>query len=147
MAGKSDYFENALLQYIFHGVVAAGMEGVFGTPGSPLTQFHLSLHSADPGDAAVTGQQTNELTYGGYARIAVNRNSAAWGITGNQVSPLQIVEFPECTSGSQTATHVGIGTAATGEGKLLYSGAITPAIAISVSIVPRLKTTSKLTED
>lgn len=145
MAGKTDVFENDLLKLIFHGIAIANIAD--NAASSPITSLYLSLHTADPTDAAASGQQTNEATYTGYARVGLVRSAAGWTITGNSMSPVANVEWPICTAGTESATHVGIGTAASGAGKLLYSGAVTPAIAIAPGVTPRMTTASTLTED
>lgn len=145
MAGKSDVFENDILKLIFWGTAIANIAD--NAAASPITQLYISLHTADPTDAAASGQSTDETTYTGYARVALNRNSGAWAITGNSVSPIANIDFGACTAGTASITHVGIGTAASGAGKLLYVGAITPAISVTAGVIPRLTTASTLTED
>lgn len=145
MAGKTDVFENDLLSLIFWGTAIANIADNAAT--SPATILYLSLHTADPTDAAASGQNTSETTYTGYARMAMNRNSGAWAISGNSVSPVANVDFGTCTAGTATITHVGIGLASSGTGKLLYAGALSPAIAVTTGVIPRLTTASTLTED
>lgn len=145
MAGKTDVFENDILKLIFHGTAIANIADNAAT--SPITILYLSLHTSDPLDTATTGQTTNETTYTGYARVALNRNSGAWTITGNSVSPVANIEFGECTAGTASITHVGIGTASTGNGKLLFVGVITPAISVAAGVIPRLTTASTIVED
>ena len=145
MAGKTDVFENDILKLIFWGTAIANIAD--NAAASPATILYLSLHTADPTDAAASGQSTSETTYTGYARIAMNRNSGAWAITGNSVSPVANVDFGTCTAGTATITHVGIGLASSGTGKLLYAGSLSPAIAVVAGVIPRLTTASTLTED
>lgn len=145
MAGKTDVFENDLLNLIFNGTPIANIAD--NAASLPLTTLYLSLHTADPTDAAASGQSTSEATYTGYARVAVTRSSAGWTVSGNSVSPVANVEFGKCTAGTATITYAGIGTAASGTGKLLYVGAISPAIAVSAGVIPRLTPASTITED
>ena len=145
MAGKTDVFENDLLKLIFNGDSIANLAD--NTSTSPLTALYLSLHTADPGDNAVSGQTTNETAYTGYARIGLARTSAGWTVTGGSVSPTANVEFGTCTAGSAVITHVGVGTSETGTGKLLYSGALSPYITVVAGVIPRLTTASTITED
>jgi hypothetical protein len=140
---KSDTFENALLRLIFNATAMANIADNAAT--APATNLYVSLHTADPGEAGT--QATNETTYTGYARIPVARTSAGWVVTLNSVSPAASVTFAECTAGTATITHFGVGTAATGAGVLLYSGTITPNLAVSTGVTPLLKTTSTITED
>ena len=145
MAGKTDVFENDILKLIFNGAAIANIAD--NAAAAPLTNLYLSLHTADPTDAAASGQATNETTYTGYARVAVARTSGGWTVTGNSVSPVANISFPQCTGGTATITHVGIGTVSSGAGKLLYAGAMTPSIAIAIGVVPQITTASTITED
>ena len=140
---KGNTFENDLLKLVFNGDAIANLADNAGA--SPLTDLYVSLHTADPGEDG--NQSTSECTYTGYARVSVARTSGGWTITANSVSPTADIDFPQATAGSETATHMGIGTAASGAGKLLYSGAISPNIAISNGVIPRLGTGTTITED
>lgn len=141
---KSNTFENDLLKLIFNGTAIANLAD--NASSSPLTNLYLALHTADPGESGT--QSTSEVVYTGYARIAVVRTTAGWVVTDNSVSPAAAIEFGEMTAGTPgTATHVTIGTASTGAGKVLYRGALTPTVAYNVGVVPRLRTTSTITED
>lgn len=141
---KSNTFENDLLKLIFNGTPIDGLADNAAI--SALTHLQVSLHTADPGEAG--NQSTNEISYTGYARIAVLRTSGGWTVTNNSVSPNSPIEFGEMTGGTGgTATYAAIGTAATGTGKILYSGALSPTIAVALGVIPRIKTTSTITED
>ena len=141
---KSNTFENDLLKLIFCGTAIANMadNAAFG----PVTNLYVALHTAGPGEAG--NQGTSEVAYTGYARVAVARTSGGWTVTGNSVSPAAGIEFPEMTGGADgVATHASIGTDASGTGKILYSGALTPNIGYALGVTPRIKTTSAITED
>lgn len=141
---KGDTFENDILKLIFHGTPIPNIADNAAT--SPLTSLFVSLHTADPGEGG--NQTTNETAYTGYARKAVPRSSSGWTITGNTVNPAAVIEFNECTGSPGPAiTHFAIGTAATGAGKILYKGTVTPNITMAVGVVPAIKTTSTITED
>ena len=141
---KSNTFENDLLKLIFNGTPIANLAD--NAASAPLTNLYVALHTADPGEGG--SQSTNEVAYTGYARVAVARTPSGWVVTGNSVSPATNIEFGEMTGGTPgTATHASIGTAATGTGKILYKGALTPTIAYNLGVVPRIKTTSTITED
>ncbi len=102
---------------------------------SPLTNLYVSLHTADPGEGG--SQTTNECAYGSYARVAVARSGSGWTVSGNTATNAALVQFPQCTSSSETATHVAVGTAASSTGKLLYKGALSASLAISSGIQPQ----------
>lgn len=140
---KGNTFENDLLELIFNGTAIANIADNAGT--SPLTDLYVSLHTADPGEAGT--QESNECAYTSYARVAVSRDSSGWTVTDNSVSPTANVDFPAATGGTETATHMGIGTDSTGTGKLLYFGSIAPTISISTGVIPRISTSTTITED
>lgn len=149
---KSDSWENSLLLLLFNNTNVANVGDATGLRGSTVAgQLFLALHTADPGEAGT--QTTNEVTtgaYTGYARVGLNRASGAGGftVTGNSVSPFANVDFPACTAGTgATLTHFSIGTATSGAGVLLYKGAISPTIAVSNGVTPRLTTATAVTED
>lgn len=140
---KGNTFENEILALIFNGSAIANLAD--NAASGPLTNLYVALHTGDPGEAGT--QATNECTYTGYARVAVARTSGGWTVTGNSVSPNADITFGACTAGSETATHASIGVASSGATKLLYSGAISPTIAISSGVTPTIPTSSTITED
>jgi hypothetical protein len=140
---KSNALETDLLELLFNGTALADLAE--NDASSPATNLYVSLHTADPGEAG--NQTTSECAYGSYARVAVARTSGGWTVSGNQVVPAAAINFPQATSGSETATHFGIGTAPSGSGYLMYKGTITPNIAISNGVTPQLTTATAITED
>ena len=130
---KGNTFENDLMKLIFNATAIANIAD--NAASSPLTNLYVSLHTADPGEGG--DQTTSEATYTSYARVAVSRNSGGWTVTGNQAENAALVQFPQCTGGSNTLTYVGVGTASTLAGKLLYSGALTASLAVSSGIQPQ----------
>lgn len=141
---KGNTFEEDILRLIFNGTAIANLAD--NAASSPLTNLYLALHTADPGESGT--QTTSEVSYTGYARVAVARTSGGWTVTANSASPTAAIEFGEMTSGTPgTATHASIGTASSGGGKILYKGALSPSVAYNVGVVPRLRTTSTITEE
>jgi hypothetical protein len=140
---KGNTFENDLLKLIFTATAIANIAD--NAAASPLTSLYVALHTGDPGESG--SQTTNECAYTSYARVAVVRTGSGWSVSGNSCSPGASIDFPAATGGTETATHASVGTAASGAGKLLYSGAISPTIAISSGVTPRLTTSSTITED
>ena len=123
---KSNAFETDLLNYVFNKTAFSW---------DSITNLYLSLHTADPGEAGT--QATNEATYTSYSRVAVSRSGSGWAVSGDTASNLSLVQFPQCTGGSSTVTHVGIGIAASGAGVLLYSGVLGSALTITNLITPQ----------
>jgi hypothetical protein len=141
---KGDTFEADFLKLVFQAVAIANIADNAAT--SPLTNLHVSLHTADPGEAG--NQTTSEISYTGYARVAVARTTGGWAITGNSISPVANIDFGAMTAGAGgTVTHFAVGTAATGTGKVLYKGTVTPNIAVTVGVTPRVTTASTITEE
>lgn len=132
MAGKGNNNAINFLKLLFQAVNWANVAD--NTATSPLTNLYVSLHTADPGP---TGDQTtNESAYTSYGRVAVARTSGGWSITAETISNVAAINFPACTGGTSTVTHVGIGTLTSGAGVLLYSGALTSSLAVSNGITP-----------
>ena len=141
---KSNTFENDLLKLIFNGTGIANLAD--NASSAPLTHLYIALHTSDPGESGT--QSTNEVSYVGYSRVAVARSAGGWTVTDNVVSPTSAIEFGEMSGGTPgTATHVSVGTASTGGGKILYRGVLTPSVAYNIGVVPRIRTTSTITED
>ena len=139
---KGNTFENDLLQMIFNAQAIANICDDAAT--SPLTNLYVSLHTADPGEGG--DQTTTEATYTSYARVAVARTSGGWTVSANSVSPAANIDFPACTGGSSTVTYFAVGTASSSTGKILYSGAVSPSIAVTSGVTPRLTTATAITE-
>ena len=141
---KGNTFENDWLKLIFNATAIANIAD--NAAAAPLTNIYVSLHTGDPGE---TGDQlTNEIAYTGYARVAVARTTGGWTVTANSVSPVAAIVFGQMTAGAGgTVTHAVAGTAASGTGKLLYKGTVTPNIVVSNGVTPQLPTTSAITED
>ena len=142
MAGKAQTFAGDILKLIFLGTAITGLAQNHATP---LTQLWVSLHTADPGETPASGQATSEVAYTGYARVAVARGAGAFSVTDDVLSLIVDVLFGKCTAGTATATHVSFGTDATGTGKILYSGPISP-ITIAANVRPIIEAGSTITE-
>ena len=128
--------EQALLDLLFLNTDWAGIGDAGGLQNSAAAgSFHISLHSADPGEAG--NQSTNEISYTGYARVAVARTAGGWTRTVSTISNTALVQFGQCTGGTATATHFGIGTDSTGTGNLLLKGALNASLSISNGIQPQ----------
>ena len=133
---KSNSLENAWLLLLFNNTNIALVGDATGLRGSSTAgSLYVSLHTGDPGEAG--NQTTNECAYGSYARVAVARSGAGWTVSGNAVTNAALIQFPQCSSGSETATHFAIGTASSGTGKVLYKGALSASLAISSGIQPQ----------
>ena len=139
---KGNTFETDILALIFNATAIADLAENDTT--APATNLSVALHTADPGEAGT--QLTSETAYTGYARVNVARTTGGWTVAGGSVSPVANIDFGECTASPGAAiTHFSVGS--TVANKLLYSGTVTPNITMAVGVIPRLKTTSTVTED
>jgi hypothetical protein len=129
---KGNTFENDLMKLIFQATAIANIAD--NASSGPLTNLEVSLHTADPGEGG--SQTTSEANYTDYARVPVARSAAGFTVTNNQAVNAGTVTFPQCTGGSSTVTYFAVGTAHTGTGKILYSGALTAQLAITNGITP-----------
>lgn len=129
---KGNAFESEIVALIFNATAIADIAQ--NDSSDPLTNLYVSLHTADPGESG--DQTTSEANYTGYARVAVARTSGGWTVSNNQATNTAIVNWPACTGGSSTVTYFAVGTASSGAGKILYSGALTAPLAISAGITP-----------
>ena len=144
---KSNTWENDLLLLLFNNTNSSLIGDATGLRGSTTAgSLYVSLHTGDPGEAGA--QNTSEATYTGYARVAVARSGSGWTVTGNAVENESAITFGACTAGSSNVTHFGVGTDASGAGKLLYKGALSPTINITPGITPQIPAAGlDITED
>ena len=140
----SNQFEADILGLIFNATAISGLAD--NASASPLTNLYVALHTADPGEGG--NQSTNEVSYTGYARVAVPRSGAGWTLAGQTISPTAVIEFGEMTAGTAgAATYASVGTAASGAGKVIIRGALSPTIPFQVGTVPRIRANSTITLD
>lgn len=134
---KGNTTENDLMKYVFNATAFSW---------NALTDLYISLHTADPGEGG--SQTTSEANYTSYARVAVSRSGGGWTVTGNQAVNAALVQFPQASGGSSTCTYVAVGTASSGAGQILYSGALSSSLSVSTGIQPQFAPGSlTITED
>jgi len=126
---KGNTFENDVLLITFNATLSSHLGTLSGSGNANL---YVALHTGDPGEAG--SQTTSEATYGSYARQAVARSGSGWTVSGNTAVNFATISFPECTSGSETISHVSIGTVSSGAGQILYSGALNASRLVSSGI-------------
>lgn len=120
----SNATETALLQYIFEGTATAW---------AAATDLDIHLHTADPGEAG--NSTTSEATYTSYALVTVSRAGTAWTTTGPTTTNDNLIQFPQCSGGSNTITHVSITPNASTT--ILFSGALSSSLSVSSGIQPQ----------
>ena len=99
---------------------------------------YIALHTADPGDAGTA--VTNECSYTGYARVAVDADTGFSAASGGSTANTGIISFDECDAGyvgTQVVTYWSIVTTASGAGQIIYSAELTAPRSISAGITPQ----------
>ena len=122
---KGNTTENDVVKFLFNNVAMPSY-------GSNL---YLSLHTADPGEAG--DQTTAECAYTNYARVSVSRDAGGWTVSGSQSQNVSLIQFPVSASGPEVATHLAIGTAGSGAGQIIASGALAATLTINNLIQPQ----------
>lgn len=132
---KSSTFANDLLGLVLRRVAVANIAD--DAASSPLTSVYISLHTSDPG---VGGAQTTNEVSGltGYARLAITRGTSGWDApSGGATANTALAQFAEITAGTATVTHIAVGTASSGAGKVLWAGALAASRNLSAGIQPQ----------
>jgi len=118
--------DKAVMDAFFTAVFTGTWSTIAQNAAAPATNLYVSLHTADPG--AGGSQNTSEATYTSYARVAVARTTGGWTTSsltpGSQVVNAGAITFPQCTGGSNTITHWGIGLSSSGAGTLNAFGPV-----------------------
>ncbi len=150
MASKTAVMQYGLLRLIFSGL--AGNSSWGATAGT--TAIWVSLHTADPGEAASTA---SEGGYTAYARAQTDRSTVGtspfgWAVSSGTVAtvaPTGTINFPQvATTSTGTFTFAAIwpSSAATST-QAYYVASISPTINFSQNVTPQLTTASSITED
>ncbi len=121
---KSNATETDMLALIFTDVTPVW---------DSATDLEIHLHVADPGEAGTSA--TSPATYTSYAPVTVSRSTSGWTVTGNTCTNDALIQFPQCTGGTNTLTHVSITPA--GSTQILYKGALHSPLAASSGIQPQ----------
>lgn len=122
---KSNATENDVLKMMLQGIDPSWRANAV---------MYVALYTADPGEAGTA--VTNEADYGGYARVAVTKASG-WTDGGSIFSNSGLIQFPQCTSGTNALTHFGIVTTPSGAGQLITSGALSATLNVASGIQPQ----------
>lgn len=136
MGGKSNVFETALLQHIFQNADIANIGDAAGLQNSATAgNLYVALcTSASVADDTTAG---TEAAYTGYARVAVERSSSGWTVSGNQVVNAADVVFGDNASAGVTIRYVEIYTAASG-GTRLYWTRLSEDYTVASGVTPML---------
>lgn len=113
--------ENDILEKIFKATAL---------PWDAAANLALHLHTADPGEAG--SSDTSECAFGSYAPVNIARSGSGFTVTGNVVQNAALVQFAECTSGSETVTHFSV--TPQGSTQILIKGALTSPLPVSTGV-------------
>jgi len=141
----SNTTEDAILNLVFRAVAWANYAD--NAASTPETNIVNALHTADPADAGT--QSTTEAAYTSYARVNVARSAGGYAASsGGSVSPVANIDFPASGAAGTTVTHFSTGKSGGGASAILWSGTVTPNVAIGAAgITPRLTTATVHTLD
>lgn len=117
--------ETDVLNYAFRGVVPSW---------GAQANYWFAAHTADPGEAGTA--VTSEAAYGSYARVLVVRSSGL-SVSGNTVSNVALVQFPQSTVAGSAITHISIVDTASGAGKIIGRMTLASSIPTSIGIQPQ----------
>ena len=90
---------------------------------------------------------TSEAAYGSYARVNVARSGSGWTVSNNAAVPAAEIAFPAATSGTETETHFSTGKTGGGATAILFSGTVTPNIAVATGVTPKLTVATTISLD
>lgn len=121
---KANNTESDVLKMLLQGTDPAYRAGA---------NLYLALFTADPGEA---GSIADEATYTSYARVTLVK-ATAWTDAGSTFSNAGLIQFPQCTGGSNLITHVALITTASGAGQILYKGALNSSLTVTNLIQPQ----------
>ena len=143
MAGFSDNTENAILNLMYSATNWSLVAD--NTATTPMTNVHVALHTADPGDAGT--MQTSEVAYTSYARVNVARSTGWTTASTGVISPAAQIDFPAGTGGSGTVTFFSTGKTGGGTAPIFMSGSVTPSIVTGSAVTPHLTVATTLSLD
>lgn len=140
----ADVTENAILNLIFSATTWANYAQNAST--TPEANIIVALHTADPLDAGT--QSTSESAYTNYARQNVARSTGWSTASAGSVSPVANIDFPSSGAAGTTISNWSTGKSGGGATPILWTGAVSPTIAIGAAgVIPRLTTASSITLD
>ena len=127
--GATNSFESEVLRHILLNEAITNIGDAGGLlPSVAPGDVYICMLSVDPGEA---GAITNEATFGGYTRVAVPRGATGWTEANGQARNFADINFPECTSGSETLTHFGICKTLAGD-DMIYHGELPGPALVSI---------------
>lgn len=138
---KSNVWETDLLLLVFQNTVAGLVISSLGT-GTPIAAssvdgfIYVQLHVGTVDDTTATQDLATPMTYTGYSRQAIDRDSAAggWNVAANVADNNGVIQFGNNTGSSQTSDTVSLGTHTTvGTSDIIYYGDATLIVSPGVN--------------
>ena len=120
----SDTTETAALNAFLRGTDPSYRAGA--------TQY-LALFTADPTEAASLAA---EADYTGYDRVALTKASA-WTGSASPFTNANLIQFGQCTAGTNAITHFAVVDTASGAVAMMISGALSSTLNVSNGIQPQ----------
>lgn len=119
----ADYLEQAALNYIFRGVAW-----------TPAGTLYAAAYTATASLEASNGT-ANEVSGGGYARVAIVKGTAAWNApdAGGTVDNISVLNFGTATADWGTITTISLIDTSSGTGNVYMYGNLTASKAIASS--------------
>ncbi len=138
MSSISNVFANELALLLFNNTDIANIGDASGLQNSATAgSLYLALHTTDPGDAGTA--TTSEASYGSYARVAVARSGAGWTISSRNATNAADIVFPTRSDvGTQVLTNWSIVKESSGASIILFKGALTDSLSVTLNIAPRI---------
>lgn len=124
--GKSTSTSNDMLNAVLRAVDPSWRSGA--------TRY-VALHTGTL--TASSTATTSECAYGSYARQAVTAATGFDAASGGASANTNLIQFPECSSGSEAVTYVSIVTTSSGAGQILYFGPLNASRSVSSGIQPQ----------
>jgi len=112
--------------------LAAFLQGTDPSYRAGATQY-LALFTADPGESASLAA---EATYTGYARVALTK-ATAWTGGANPFTNADLIQFGQCTSGTNAITHFAVVDTSSGAVAMMISGALSATLNVAAGIQPQ----------
>lgn len=98
--------------------------------------LYVSLHTVDPGETG--DQSSNEADYDGYARAVIPKASGwTYSAGSSTFTNASLLQFPQCSGGSNVITHVSIGITSSLSSQIVYSGELNSPLTVSNLIQPQ----------
>jgi hypothetical protein len=108
------------------------LQGVDPSYRANATQY-LALFTADPGEA---GSLAAEANYTGYARVALTK-ATAWTDGGSTFSNAGLIQFGQCTAGTNAITHFAIVDTVSGAVAQMIIGTLSGTLNVAAGIQPQ----------